>query len=59
MTKKAQTEDEFLAEARKRLHFALQADQDNRKLAYEDLCFLNGDQWPDAVKREREDSGRP
>lgn len=36
-----------------------EADRDNRQDALSDLKFRAGDQWPDAVRQQREASGRP
>lgn len=49
----------FLTEMRERLQQAYDADKDNRREAAIDLKFLAGDQWPDQIKREREQAGRP
>lgn len=43
----------------KRFEAAETADGDNRKEAEEDLRFLLGDQWDDAVVKERQSEGRP
>lgn len=34
-------------------------DKDNRRAAADDLEFLAGNQWPDAVRQQREQEGRP
>lgn len=49
----------LIAEVRERLADAWEHDKDNRHDAASDLKFLAGDQWPEAVRREREMSGRP
>jgi hypothetical protein len=38
---------------------AIKADSGNRTAAVEDLQFLSGDQWPEAIKRARQLEGRP
>ncbi len=50
---------EFLAEARKRFDRGITADRHNRDNAVDDLNFINGDQWPKKIRKEREDDGRP
>ena len=54
-------EEEFLALARKRLDKALgsEDESENRANALEDLLFLDGEQWPEEIKRDREEAGRP
>ncbi len=54
-----QTDDEILEEARKRFRIATDADADNHTNAKDDLRFLNGEQWPDQTKRQRQLEGRP
>lgn len=49
----------FLAEAHARFRRAEERERDNQRLAYEDLEFLDGNQWPAALAREREAEGRP
>lgn len=49
----------LVKEARDRLQQSWEADKDNRKEAATDLKFLAGDQWPEAVRREREADNRP
>lgn len=51
--------EDIPAKARKYLRQAIDAERFNRECALEDLKFENGDQWVDAVKREREEDGRP
>ena len=50
---------DILAQARKDYDAAYEREKDNIKLAYEDLEFLSGEQWPEKQKKEREDDGRP
>lgn len=50
---------ELLRVARTRYQKAIDADQDNRDAATEDLEFLAGGQWPDEIVRERNEDGRP
>ena len=52
-------EDEILAEARKRFQLAHDADSESRDEALDDLRFINGDQWPEEVKKERIEELRP
>jgi len=54
-------EDKILAEARDRLRKAMEDDDENRKLALEDLQFIGieGAQWPASIRAEREADGRP
>jgi hypothetical protein len=51
--------DDIIREARERLDLAWEGDKRNRQEAALDLKFIAGDQWPDAVKAERESKGRP
>ncbi len=53
--------DDILKEARHRFEIACDADREERGAALDDLNFLNGDQWPENIKTEREkpDSQRP
>lgn len=45
--------------ARERYQKAIDAEQDNRDAGIEDLEFLAGDQWPEEIRRERNEDGRP
>lgn len=49
----------ILEAARKRIDEAASADLDNRERAQNDLEFLIGEQWPEAVRQEREGEGKP
>lgn len=49
----------LIKEIRDNLEQAWQAERDNRRDAAVDLAFLAGDQWPDAVRRDREGANRP
>lgn len=49
--------EEILKEARARFKLAVEAEQDNRDLALDDLKFLNGEQWDEAALKFRK--GRP
>jgi hypothetical protein len=51
--------DALIKEARERLQLSWEKDKRNREEAAKDLKFIAGDQWPDAVKQEREKKGRP
>lgn len=50
---------EVLELARKRYQRAMDRERANIKLAYEDLEFLAGGQWPTEVETERNNEGRP
>lgn len=54
-----ETDDAFIKEAIDRYDRAYEREEDNFILAYDDLDFLSGNQWPDAVKQEREEAFRP
>jgi hypothetical protein len=49
---------DFLATARTRWLTANEAEAENRKEGYEDLRFLNLDQWPEGIRALREKRGR-
>lgn len=49
----------LLQEIRENIDDAWEHDKDNRSESATDLAFLAGDQWPDAVRRQREASDRP
>lgn len=54
--------EDILAKAVKRYEEAVDADRDNREHAIDDLRFLTvtGDgHWPEEVRRQREDEGKP
>ena len=50
---------DILSEAQSRWDRAYDREKDNQALAYEDLEFLSGDQWPDGERKKRADKGRP
>lgn len=50
---------DIVEKVRKCLAEAADHDRDNRRDAADDLQFLAGNQWPDQVRREREQDGRP
>ena len=54
-------ERKILREAQDRLRKAMDEDDENRKLAKDDLEFVavDGKQWPEQIKAEREAEGRP
>jgi hypothetical protein len=56
---KTSLEDKILKEAHARLALAEEAEDENRKLALDDLKFRAGEQWPENVVNERERDGRP
>lgn len=45
--------------AREAIEESWEADKDNREEAATDLTFLAGNHWPETVRREREQAGRP
>ena len=48
------------SEALKRFKMAQSAEQNNREIAEDDFLFASGEeQWPDKVRQDREDEGRP
>lgn len=54
------SDDDILAEARTAFELAADAEAENRRDALDDLRFARlGEQWPEAVRRERELEGRP
>ena len=62
MQKDAETkasEDKILKLARKRFDLAVEASNNIHKAALEDIQFSAGEQWPDNVKRERDQDFRP
>jgi predicted NBD/HSP70 family sugar kinase len=52
-------DEKVLEEALKRFKKAEEAEQENRDLAEEDFRFAAGEQWPDQIRQEREQSDRP
>lgn len=58
-TGKLTSEEQIVSDVRDRLAEAWQHELDNREQGARDLAFLAGDQWPEAVRREREASRRP
>lgn len=55
----AQSDNDILVEARKRLALSADAESANRTEALTDLRFGNGDQWPVDIQKDRETDGRP
>lgn len=54
------SDDDILEEARGAFQLAADAEAENRRDALDDLRFARlGQQWPDKVRREREQEGRP
>ena len=45
--------------ARERYQRSVDHEQDNRDAGIEDLEFMAGDQWPEEIRRERNEDGRP
>lgn len=56
-SKKAQ--DEILETARKRFDLAVEAEIEIRELGHEDTRFRAGHQWPDDIRKSRENDRRP
>jgi len=59
MAKKRTREQQLINEVRERAHDAWQHDRENREDAHKDLRFLAGNQWPQEIRRSREQSNRP
>lgn len=57
--KKKYSDDDFIQAARARFDRAIEAVDRCFDDAEEDFCFLNGEQWPEEIKRERELEQRP
>jgi len=53
------TDEQFLALAKDRFQQSIDATNHMRVLALDDLRFATGDQWPDAIRRQRDQDGRP
>ena len=49
----------FLKEALERFDDAVEADFENREMALDDLKFIAGEQWPESIRKERENANRP
>lgn len=58
-TREGDTEQDVLREIRERAANGIEAWQHNWDAALEDVEFLAGAQWPEAIRKEREDEGRP
>lgn len=56
---RADSDNDILVEARKRLALSADAESSNRTEALTDLRFGNGDQWPVDIQRDRDTDGRP
>lgn len=50
---------QLIDEVRQRADDAWQHDRENREDAHKDLRFLAGDQWPQEIRRARENANRP
>lgn len=60
----ADKDQEILIEAKARFHRAKEFEDDFRKLFVDDIKFCNADsdngyQWPDAIRRQRQDDAKP
>ena len=54
------SDDDILKEAREGFERAADAEAENRRGALDDLKFARlGEQWPEAIRRERDLDGRP
>lgn len=58
-TREDESDSSLLEEARKRADRGYTAFKDNITAAKDDVEFLAGNQWPESVKKERDDQGRP
>lgn len=58
-TKASASAPEPVREALDRWRLAEERERENRELAYEDLNFRAGEQWPDREKKRLEEEGRP
>lgn len=58
-TRDGDSKEDMLKEARDRARMAFTYWQDNFDSSRDDIRFLNGDQWPSLIKKQREDAGRP
>lgn len=53
------TDDDILEDAQARLALAIEAEEEIRKEALDDLTFIKGDQWPLDIKNQRNIEARP
>jgi hypothetical protein len=53
------SDEKILSLARERFRLAEEAESSIRNAALEDLRFRKGDQWPEAIKADRDKDGRP
>jgi hypothetical protein len=58
-TREGNSKEDMLREARERAARAVTAWSHNFKAAKEDIVFLAGEQWPEDIRKERQDEGRP
>lgn len=52
-------DQQLLSLARDRFQQAVDATRELRDKALDDLRFVTGDQWPDSIRRQRDQDGRP
>jgi len=52
-------DQKILSLARDRFQQAVDATRDMRDKALDDLRFVTGEQWPDSIRRQRDQDGRP
>ena len=57
--KRVKDEADFLRDAREQYRQGQEAETETRELAYEDLEFFGGKQWPDDILSRRDAKGRP
>lgn len=54
------TEEDILSDELEAFQVAVDAESENRAMALEDLQFARlGEQWPEKIRQQREDDGRP
>lgn len=60
MAKKSSEDEDFLADAKDLFERIAEVENDNREAFKDDIAFArHGEQWPEAIRRERELDGRP
>ncbi len=58
-TKSKKAHQDILEAAKKRFELAVEAERETRQEAREDIDFRIGHHWPDAIRRDREEDGKP
>lgn len=51
--------ERFLTDVRQKMDAAYQFDRENRREAALDMAFVAGYQWPESIRKERSEAGRP